>query len=308
MAGPRRRNPDLRVLHGARGADAAGSRGQDPSAEVTRADVVRATALRDSAPDLGATALVLQELSQLQDEERDTELRPGFVSTERAAQSPMSGRVPMTRATFEHLGDAQLVALTRAGDRVAFETLYRRHAAFALNLAVRIQGRLGDAEDVVHDAFLRAHNLLDRLRDDGAFRGWLGSIVVSLVRTRLRRVRFLGALGLTGAEPIDLDALAADSVGPETRALLAQLYGVLRRMPVDQRIAWTLRYVERHSLPDVASMAGCSLATAKRRIAAAQAELDRVLSDGSAREEPASAEGGAIAFGEAAFEEGGDDV
>ncbi len=203
----------------------------------------------------------------------------------RRAARPSSAREPRVTDRLEQLGDAQLVALSRAGDRVAFEALYRRHAAFALNLAVRIQGRLEDVEDVVHDAFLRAHNQLDRLRDDAAFRGWLASIVVSLVRSRLRRVRLLKTLGLAGAEPIDLDALAADGAGPETRALLAQVYGALRRLPVDQRIAWTLRYVERHSLPDVAAMTDCSLATAKRRISAAQCLLNDVLGDTFVRDD-----------------------
>ena len=37
------------------------------------------------------------------------------------------------------------------------------------------------------------------------------------------------------------------------------------------RIAWTLRRVEGLELSEVASLAGCSLATAKRRIAEAEA-------------------------------------
>lgn len=185
-------------------------------------------------------------------------------------------------AGVEALTDAQLVALSRAGDREAFEGLYRRHAAFALNLAVRIQGGVGDVEDIVHDAFLKAHDRLEELREDAAFRGWLASIVVRLVRSRLRRGRLLGSLGLGQQEPIDLDALAAEGAGPETRVLLAQIYSVLRRIPVDQRIAWILRYVDKHTLVDVAKMVGCSLATVKRRISAAQAVLDTALADGGA--------------------------
>jgi RNA polymerase sigma-70 factor (ECF subfamily) len=187
---------------------------------------------------------------------------------------------PAGQEGFEALGDAQLVALTRAGERRAFEILYRRHAAFALNLAVRIQGGISEAEDIVHDAFLRAHDRLDDLREDGAFRGWLASIVVRLMRSRLRRVRLLGSLGLGGPDPIDLDALAAEGASPEMRALLAQIYGVLRRLPVDQRIAWTLRYVEKHTLPDVAEIVGCSLATVKRRVSSAQSLLDAALAEG----------------------------
>ena len=166
--------------------------------------------------------------------------------------------------------DELLVLRARRAEATAFETLYRRHAEFAFNLAVRIQGSSADVEDVVHDAFLKAQERLDDLRDSAAFRPWLGSIVVRLVRTRLRRRKLLGALGLTAPEPVDIDTVAAIDADPEARALLAQVYALLQTLSADDRIAWTLRYVERHRLETVAVMMDCSLATAKRRIARAQ--------------------------------------
>ncbi len=172
--------------------------------------------------------------------------------------------------TLVGLDDVQLVALARDGDVRAFEALYRRHAAFAMNLAVRIQGSISDVEDVVHDAFLRAQLRLGELRETSAFKSWLGSIVVRLVRSRLRRRRLLSAVGFTAPEPVDLDAIASPEADPEVRALLAQVYALLRTMNPDDRIAWTLRHVERHRLEEVADLAGCSLATAKRRITRAQ--------------------------------------
>ena len=173
--------------------------------------------------------------------------------------------------------DEALVLRARAADggsTAAFELLYRRHAGAALNLAVRIQGSTADVEDVVHDAFVRAHQRLAELREPAAFRSWLGSIVVHLVRTRLRRRRLIALLGLAAPEPVDLDAVAAPGGDPEARVLLAQVYALLQTLPTDERIAWTLRYVESHRLESVAELAGCSLATAKRRIARAQGFLE----------------------------------
>src|SRR5688572_20771318 len=144
--------------------------------------------------------------------------------------------------------DAELVARLRRGDAEAFEILYRRHVNFAINLAVRIQGTAADVEDVVHDAFLRAHQRLAELRDVSAFRSWLGSIVVRLVRSRLRRRRLLSVLGVANPEPVDLEAIASAEASPESRAELAQIYALLQTLPPDERIAWTLRYVERHRL------------------------------------------------------------
>ncbi|MCA9633770.1 MAG: sigma-70 family RNA polymerase sigma factor [Myxococcales bacterium] len=175
------------------------------------------------------------------------------------------------RAETHQAEDAELVLKVQAGDRQAFELLYRRHAGFAMNLAVRIQGSASDVEDVVHDAFIKAHQRVGDLRDAAAFRSWLGAIVVRLVRSRLRRRRLMASLGLTHAgDAVDLDAVASGGASPEARAQLAQVYALLQTMPTEDRIAWTLRYVERHRLEAVAQLTDCSLATAKRRIARAQ--------------------------------------
>lgn len=207
------------------------------------------------------------------------------------SRSPKKEELSSVAALLER-DDAELVVLARAGQPHAFEALYRRHSSYALALAVRVQGNTSDAEDVVHDAFLRAHDRLDHLRADSSFRPWLSSVVVSLVRTRMRRRRMLGVLGLSTSEPIDLDALVTPEAGPEVRAQLAQVYTVLRSVSVDQRICWTLRFVEGRKLEDVAEMADCSLATAKRRIAAVQHQILlsnlRGFSDESVLDESAS--------------------
>jgi RNA polymerase sigma-70 factor (ECF subfamily) len=49
-------------------------------------------------------------------------------------------------------------------------------------------------------------------------------------------------------------------------------------MPADRRIAWMLRRVEGLALHEVASACSCSLATAKRRIAAADTDMARHVS------------------------------
>jgi RNA polymerase sigma-70 factor (ECF subfamily) len=62
--------------------------------------------------------------------------------------------------------------------------------------------------------------------------------------------------------------------------LLARIYRTLDEIAPDSRVAWILRYVEGERLEDVADACGCSLATAKRRIASAQELLMEVLRDG----------------------------
>jgi RNA polymerase sigma-70 factor (ECF subfamily) len=200
----------------------------------------------------------------------------------------VSELVVRTRAQIAALSDAQLVALGCKGEVGALEVLYRRHSAFAIHLAARIEGSSRDVEDIAHDAFVRAFERLNDLTDRAAFRSWLGAIVVHAVRSRMRRHRLMSLLGLgKSSEPVDLDALASPDASPHVRAEIAQIYALLRTLPTDERIAWVLRCVEGHDLETVARMTRCSLATVKRRITRAQRFLDEHFVD--AKDEPGQA-------------------
>src|SRR5260221_99244 len=135
--------------------------------------------------------------------------RPG-----RREPAPPGGAAPPRRRAAARTGaagleDARLVVLAAGGEPAAAECLYRRHAPFALNLAARIAGSSAEIEDVVHDAFIRAFEALGGLRNPGAFKTWLGSIVVHGMRSRLRREKLRRVLGLGGAQPVDLDCIAS---------------------------------------------------------------------------------------------------
>jgi len=167
--------------------------------------------------------------------------------------------------------DAQLVARAIEGDRWGREMLYRRHAAYLLAIAARLLGNRNEGEEVVQDTFVTAFEQLRTLREPAALRGWLAQIAVSLVRRRLRRGRLMRVLGLDrGADDATLCALAAPGTNPDQRAELALVDRALATLAANVRIAWMLRQVEGLELAEVASACGCSLATAKRRIAAAE--------------------------------------
>lgn len=174
------------------------------------------------------------------------------------------------------VSDAALVEMALDGRESALDTLYRRHAAAVGGLSARLLGSRQDVDDVVHDAFIEAFGKLGSLRNAGAFRAWILQIAVSRVRSVLRRNKrsaFIGSRNESPGEECSLERLAGDEVSPELRAELALLGDVLRRLPTNQRIAWMLREVEGYRLAEIAQMCGCSLSTAKRRIAAATKRL-----------------------------------
>ncbi len=178
--------------------------------------------------------------------------------------------------------DATLVRRARAGETQAAAELYRRHLGYVLGMSVRMLGTRTDGEDVTQDVFAIALERLDTLSDPGAFRAWAAQIAVNLIRKRIRRQQFVRLLGMDRGTPdATLEMLAASHGNAEARAELALLDVALGRLPPNQRIAWMLRYVEGEELETVARLTGCSLATVKRRIARAAAELATHLGGGA---------------------------
>ncbi|MEZ4251135.1 MAG: RNA polymerase sigma factor [Polyangiales bacterium] len=174
--------------------------------------------------------------------------------------------------------DEELVARALGGDRWAQEAIFRRYAARVQSLAERLLRRRDDADDVVQDTFVAAFTTLDQLRDPSALRSWLFGIAVRRVRRRQRRLGMLRLLGLDrGLDDARLSVLAAPGLSPEQGSELARLDTILGRLHADDRNAWMLRHVEGEKLEDVAAIVGCSLATVKRRIAAAQVHVDAAL-------------------------------
>lgn len=172
---------------------------------------------------------------------------------------------------------------TTALERPTFEALFTRYSSYVAAIAIRLMGRDGEVDDIVQDVFLVALRGMDRVRDPGAIRGWLATVTVRMVQRRLRLRRARAFLGLAGREP-EVEQVAATGASPEEQAQLTRLYAVLAELPVAERIAWTLRYVEGEQLEAVAAMCGCSLATAKRRILAARRHLAKHI-DGAVGDE-----------------------
>jgi RNA polymerase sigma-70 factor, ECF subfamily len=173
--------------------------------------------------------------------------------------------------------DAALVVAARAGEAWAQEALFVRHAARLLTLAQRILGSRDEADDLVQDAFVRALCHLNRLENPQAFTAWLTSIAVHGAQKRLRRQRLLVRLGLRTAEPQDPDLVISSSAPPDIACELRAVYRAVQGLHAEERIALVLRRVEGLELQEIAQHMRLSLATVKRRLAAAERRVKGTL-------------------------------
>ena len=168
--------------------------------------------------------------------------------------------------------DPSVVARARDGDRDAFRALVELHSRYIYSLAHRMTGNAQDAEDVVQEAWLKAHKQLSRFEARADFRTWMHRITVNcsidLIRARRHREDAhdpadleQGPLSERGAEaqptPERIDGERAD-FGSRNEAL-----GLLTAL---ERAAFTLRHVEGMSIEEVGEKLGMKTSATKHSI------------------------------------------
>lgn len=164
----------------------------------------------------------------------------------------------------------------KAVDPRDLDQVFRRFAPYVARIASRILGRSDELDDLVQDVFLDAHRGLLALRDTNAIRHWLATVTVRKARRRLTRRRWVHWIGLEPA----IDPTFSDPVtSTRDHALVLAAYRILDEVSPDERIAWVMHRVEGEALEDIASVCGCSRATAHRLVQRAQAALMKGLNN-----------------------------
>jgi RNA polymerase sigma factor (sigma-70 family) len=170
--------------------------------------------------------------------------------------------------------DSDLVAASLAGDHAAFGELADRHAPRLTALAGRLLGDAVEAEDLTQETLLQAFLGLGRLRDPERFSSWIYGIALNLAKMRLRGRRN-GALPALDATR--LAALVAADPSPaeivEARELWSLVESALDVLPVEQRRAVLLHYVDGLSCEEIAALLGEPAGTVRVRLHRARARL-----------------------------------
>ncbi len=171
--------------------------------------------------------------------------------------------------------DRLLVEQARAGDQQAFGELVQLHQTAVYNLAYRMLGERGEAEDAAQETFLRAYAHLERYDADRPFRTWLLSIASNHCIDRLRKRR-LTWLSLDEPMPPH-PALNSNEIEPEDAVISNEREAVIQRMLAelspDYRAAVILRYWYDLSYTEIAEMLDTTESAVKSRLFRARQAL-----------------------------------
>ena len=177
------------------------------------------------------------------------------------ARSGAPQQAPVAQSSDE----LQLIERAVAGDERAFAELVTRYQTAVYNLAYRMLGDAGEAEDAAQEVFLRIYRRLATYDADHRFSTWVLSIASHYCIDLLRRKR----PWLVPLENIS-NWMRARSRGPEAAALAVEqqdiVRGLLAKLPEHYRLVLLLRYWHDLGYEEIAQVVDLPVSTIKARL------------------------------------------
>lgn len=176
--------------------------------------------------------------------------------------------------------DLELLGRVAAREAAAFEQLYRRYAAAAYGLAVRVLRPPALAQEAVQEAFVTVWNAPEAFDPSrGPFRSFLLSLVHHRAVDAVRREeRLRERERRANPEPVaDEDVMEVIAEEADLADRRRQVRDAMRELPPAQREMLELMYFRGWSHARIARETGVPIGTVKSRIWAAMRRLREAL-------------------------------
>ncbi len=163
--------------------------------------------------------------------------------------------------------ERQLVDAAAGGDIESFGELCRRYYSPMVAIAYSVVSDHQLAEDAAQESFARALVNVGKLKDRARFAPWLAAIcrnaAKDMVAAKARRISVA-----------DLSPVASDGSGNENGMLIRR---AIERLPAAARELIVLRYYNKLSYEEIASVSGVSRAAINGRLARAKRKMAKYL-------------------------------
>ena len=170
--------------------------------------------------------------------------------------------------------DARLISRVMAGDRRAFEDLYRGYHPRLSHFLVRMLRRPALVEEVLNDTMLIVWNRADSYNGRSKVSTWIFAIAYRRALKALRK----------WDEPMEdafAERRASDEAGPEQQLGQRQVNAVLSRamadLSLDHRTVVDLAYFHEMGYREIADIMDCPVDTVKTRMYHARRNLRATL-------------------------------
>jgi RNA polymerase sigma-70 factor, ECF subfamily len=166
-----------------------------------------------------------------------------------------------------------LIERAQAGDRHAFERLYREHVGQVYGLCLRMLRQPDQAEDCTQQTFINAWRALATFQARSRFGTWLHRIAVNVVLSRRPHAAAPLAQGDAGGDgDVDSDQLEHAWI-LDTPVEVRDIEAAIDALPAGARDVLVLQGLYGYSHGEVAAMLGIAEGTCKAQLHRARALL-----------------------------------
>jgi len=159
-----------------------------------------------------------------------------------------------------------LMAKAEAGNpAVGFGERIAENQRRVFQIALSILGNAADAEDVAQEAFLRAYQKFDSLREAEKFRSWVNRIVFRLALNRKRGYRRQLARD-TAWQSAETMTMVDGAKEAEQQMMIERLRREIERLPKKLRSVLLLSLVEEMDATDMGVVLGIPPGTVRSRL------------------------------------------
>lgn len=168
--------------------------------------------------------------------------------------------------------DPELIEGILQRDRNAFRYLVNQYQKQVIRTAYYFLGNMEEAEDLSQEIFMEIIDSIGKFRGSAALSTWIYRITVNKSLNRVQRNKRRDIFArITGKEPFVFNH---SMEARETREII---YREIRRLPENQRVAFTLHKFDDISYKEIASIMQMSLASVESLIHRAKINLQKKL-------------------------------
>jgi RNA polymerase sigma-70 factor (ECF subfamily) len=180
------------------------------------------------------------------------------------AAQMQEGQEPRSADRLDH--EAELITRTVAGERAAFEELYRSHVGRIYTYIAYCTPRREDAEELTQEVFVKAWRKINQYRGEASLGTWLMAIAVTTCRMWYRRRSSrIAPVGSDELESLGVTPGATD-VGAALAAELLDLRAAIAELPRRARDVLILHELSGYRHREIAKIMGISEGTSKAQL------------------------------------------
>ena len=168
----------------------------------------------------------------------------------------------------------QIINECASGNARAQEKLYRMFAPKMFGVCLRYAKDRSEAEDNLHDGFIKVFSNIKSFRHEGSFEGWMRKIMVNVSLGRLREKQVLYTVEDIG----DYDT-AQDTNNILEQLEANELLKLIEELPPGYRAVFNLYVIEDMSHKEISETLGLSVGTSKSNLARARDILKRKVNE-----------------------------